>query len=196
MGAPKRRRRKYDRPSFMWSKQRIEEEHKLRDDYGLKNLSELWKAASEIRRIRRRMREVLSGRLDDGVGKDIIAKLAREGIVGENATFDDILVIKPESVLERRLQTVVYRKGMAKTLRQSRQLIAHGFIAINGRRVKSPGYIVRKTEEGIISYYKPIRIEFGPQAPAAARQADPVSDGASQPAGAEAAGSGTAQESK
>ncbi len=153
----------------MWNKQRIEEEHKLRDDYGLKNLSELWKAASEIRRIRRHIRDVLSGNLSDSVGRDIIARLAKEGIVGENATFDDILVIKPESVLERRLQTVVYRKGLAKTLKQSRQLIAHGFIAINGRRVKSPGYIVKKLDEGVISYYKPIKIEFEQQAPAAPR---------------------------
>ena len=162
----------------MWNKQRIEEEHKLRDDYGLKNLRELWKAASEIRRIRRHIREVLSGSLNGAVGRDIIARLAKEGIVGEGATLDDILVIKPESVLERRLQTVVYRKGMAKTLKQSRQLIAHGFIAINGKRVKSPGYIVKKSDESVISYYKPIKIEFGQHAPAAPQQAAPAADGA------------------
>ncbi len=150
----------------MWNKQRIEEEHKLKADYGLKNLGELWKAASEIRRMRRHVREVLSGNLSDNVGRDIVAKLSRNGIVNDSATFDDVLVIKPESVLERRLQTVVFRRGMAKTLKQSRQLIAHGFIAINGRRVKSPGYIVRKSEEGSISYYKPIKIQFEQQAPA------------------------------
>ena len=167
MGAPKRTRKQYERPSTMWNKQRIEEEHKLRDDYGLKNLRELWKAASEIRRIRRHIREVLSGNVSDTVGRDIVAKLAREGVVGEGATFEDILIIKPESLLERRLQTIVFRRGMAKTLSQSRQLIAHGFIAINGRKVKSPGYVVRKVEESAISYYKPIRIEFQQQAPAA-----------------------------
>ncbi len=160
MGSPKRKRKKYDRPSAMWNKQRIEEEHKLRDDYGLKNLGELWKATSEIRRIRRHIREVLSGNLGDAVGRDVVARLARQGIVGEGATFDDILVIKPATLLERRLQTIVYRKGMAKTLKQSRQLIAHGFIAINGKRVKSPGYIVKKGDEGALSYYKPIKIEF------------------------------------
>lgn len=148
----------------MWNKQRIEEEHKLRDNYGLKNLGELWKAASEIRRIRRHIRDVLSGSAADNVGKDIVARLARQGIVSDGAAFDDILVIKPEALLERRLQTVVYRKGMAKTLRQSRQLVAHGFIAINGRKVRSPGYIVKRDEESEISYYKPIKIEFVQQA--------------------------------
>ena len=64
------------------------------------------------------------------------------------------------------MQTVVYRKGMAKTLNQSRQLISHGFISINGRRIKSPSYLVKKNEESGIGYYKKISIENAtPQAP-------------------------------
>ena len=58
---------------------------------------------------------------------------------------------------------------MAKTLKQSRQLIAHGFISINGRRIKSPSYLVKKGEESGIGYYKKISIETAPiaqQAPA------------------------------
>lgn len=143
----------------MWNKQRIEEERKLVNDYGLKNHRELWKATSEIRRIRKNVREVLSGSAEDQVGKDVVARLARHNIVADGAILDDLLVITPSAILERRLQTVVYRKGMAKTLSQSRQFIAHGFIAINGRRTKSPGYLVRKSEEAAITYYKPIKME-------------------------------------
>ena len=163
----------------MWNKKRIEEEHKLKSDYGLKNLRELWKATSEIRRIRRNVREVLSGNVSDEVGKNVVARLARHSIVSEGAILDDLLVITPQSILERRLQTVVFRKGLAKTFKQSRQLIAHGFIAVNGRRTKSPGYLVRKDEEAAVTYYKPIKIQQdAPAAPAAqAAPAAPAPEG-------------------
>ncbi len=168
----------------MWNKKRIEEEHKLKADYGLKNLRELWIATSEIRRIRRNVREVLSGKVSDDVGRDVIARLARQSIVGESAILDDLLLIKPEAILERRLQTVVYRKGLAKTLAQSRQLITHGFISINGQRTKSPGYLVKKLEESGISYYKPITIEQTPVPPAAPQAAAaPVAEPAAEPKG-------------
>jgi small subunit ribosomal protein S4 len=71
----------------------------------------------------------------------------------ENATLDDILGLTEESYLERRLQTIVYRKGLARTIYQARQLIVHGHIAINGKRVTSPGYIVMKGEEDLIDFY-------------------------------------------
>lgn len=47
------------------------------------------------------------------------------------------------SLLERRLDNVVYRLGFAATLRQSRQLIVHGHITVNGRKVDVPSYLTR-----------------------------------------------------
>ena len=176
MGAPRRNRRKYEKPSSIWNKQRIEEEHKLKESYGLKNLKELWKATSEIRRVKRNARDVLSGRSSANTGSDIIARLSRFNIVKEDAIADDLLVLKPEAILERRLQTIVYRKGMSKSIKQARQLIAHGFISISGRRVKSPGYLVSRAEEGNIGYYKQIKIETSPPA-AEAPQAEDVKEG-------------------
>lgn len=169
----------------MWNKARIDEEHKLKADYGLKNLRELWKATSEIRRVRRNVREVLSGRVSDEVGKGVIGRLARYNIVGENAVLDDLLLVKPATILERRLQTVVYRKGLAKTLKQARQLVTHGFIAVNGQRTKSPGYMLKKGEEDTVTYYKPITIEqAAPAAPqAAAVAAEAPAPEATEPKG-------------
>lgn len=159
MGAPRRNRKKFQRPSDMWNKERIDEEHKIRDDYGLKNLNELWRATSEIRRIRRNVRAVLSGRTSEATGKELVARMSRYGIVKEGAILDDLLEITPQNVLDRRLQSVVLRKGLAKTSKQARQLVAHGFIAVNGKRAKSPGHLVSRSEENAITYYKPINIE-------------------------------------
>ena len=158
MGTPKKLRKKYDKPTLMWDRQRIEEQHKLIENYGLRNLKEVWIAESELRRIRQNVREVLSGRASEQVGKEIITRLARYSIVGTNATLDDLLIIDLDSILKRRLQTIVVSKGLAKSMGQSRQLITHGFISINGRRVKSPGYMVAASDESKIGFYKPINL--------------------------------------
>ncbi|HUB92462.1 MAG TPA: 30S ribosomal protein S4 [Candidatus Saccharimonadales bacterium] len=187
MGAPRRNRKKFQKPSDMWNKERIDEEHKLRDDYGLKNLNELWRATSEIRRIRRNVRAVLSGKVSEGTGKDLVSRLSRFGIVKDGAILDDLLEITPQNVLDRRLQSVVLRKGLAKTARQARQLIAHGFIAINGKRAKSPGYLVSKTEENAITYYKPITIVQPGDRPPGSPEQGTVTAAAAAPAAPAAA---------
>jgi len=61
MGAPRRLRKKFEKPTLMWDRQRIEEEHALVEKYGLKNLRELWKASTELRRIRKNVKELFSG---------------------------------------------------------------------------------------------------------------------------------------
>ena len=76
------------------------------------------------------------------------------GILPENATLDDILNLSVEDFLERRLQTMVYRQGLAKTIKQARQFITHGHIAVDGRRVTSPSFIITKELESKISFYK------------------------------------------
>ena len=159
MGDPKKIRKKYETPSIMWDSIRIQHEHGLKEKYGLKNLRELWILDSELRRIRKNVRDVLSGRSEESVGRDIIARLSRYNIVKSDAKLDDLLVVNVDSFLERRLQTVVLRKGLAKTLAQARQLVAHGLIAVNGRRVTSPGHLVLASEDDALSYFKPINLD-------------------------------------
>ncbi len=169
MGDPKRNRKKYQRSKVMWNKVRIDHEHEIKEKYGLKNLRELWKAGTEVSRIRRNAREVLSNKAGSKVGSDMIARLVRYSIIEKGAKVDDLLSITPEAILNRRLQSVVLKAGLARTAKQSRQLIAHGFIAINGRKVKSPGYLVAADEESRIGYYKPINLEIKPQEEQAAK---------------------------
>ncbi|MEM3791261.1 MAG: 30S ribosomal protein S4 [Candidatus Micrarchaeaceae archaeon] len=158
MGSPRRLRKKYERPKEMWDIARIKEDHALVEAYALKNESELWKVQSEIRRIRRNVREILSGKLREEVGKEIIRRLARLGIVNEESSLEALFELKPEQFLERRLQTLVFKKGLASSLKQARQLITHGFISIKGVKARIPGYLVKKDEESMIGYYKPIEI--------------------------------------
>ena len=68
-------------------------------------------------------------------------------LVEKNATIDDVLRLTVEDLLKRRLQTIVYEKGLAKTIYQARQLITHGHIVVGDRVVDRPNKIVYRHEE-------------------------------------------------
>jgi len=82
----------------------------------------------------------------------LLMKLKHLGVLPEEATLDNVLDLSVEDILERRLQTLVLRRGLAKTIHQARQLITHGHIAIGEKRVFSPSYLVPKEEEERIQY--------------------------------------------
>ena len=161
MGHPKRSKKKYERPRRPWVLQRIKEEKDLAERYGLKNKREIWKAASLIKKYRREIRNILAEIAGMKPSKhtmkkqeEILKSLKRRGIVEGAAKLEDVLALDVEHLLERRLQTLVYKKGMANSLKQARQLIVHGHIAINNQKVTIPSYIVRVDEERGISYYE------------------------------------------
>jgi len=154
VGDPRKPRKKWQPPGHPWVKERLIEEMKLMGEYGLRNKRELWIAAAMLRKFRHRARSLLA--LPEEVRKKeeqaLLSKLYELGLVDKEATLDDVLSLHTKDLLERRLQTIVYRKGLAKTIHHARQLIVHGHIAINGRRVTSPGYIVPRSEEDLIGY--------------------------------------------
>lgn len=164
MGAPKRNGRKFEKPKDIWNAQRISADNALITKYGLKNMSELWKAQFEVSRIRRNVRLLLSGvPHGETLQRDIMGRLERLGVIQGGVTLDSLLDLDENALLERRLETIVFKKGLARTPKQARQIIVHGFIAINGKRVNRPGYMVNKDEEAHISYYKPIDLTVNEQ---------------------------------
>jgi small subunit ribosomal protein S4 len=83
----------------------------------------------------------------------ILNRLKKLGMLKEEGDLDAILSMKVNDVLERRLQTQVYRQGLANSLKQARQFIVHGHVQVSGRRVDVPGYLVKRGEEMSIDYY-------------------------------------------
>jgi len=94
----------------------------------------------------------------------LLGRLVRLGLLKEGATLDDVLSLKVEDLLERRLQTIVWRRGLAKTIHQSRQLIVHGHVTIGGRVVDRPGYLVSREEEQMVSVKAGSVVAGGPSA--------------------------------
>jgi len=157
MGDPRRLRPKYETPRKIWSKERIEAEQKLVEEYGLRSMHELWVMQRELKRIRREARRLLSlGEKGEDEGRRLIAKCLRLGYAKEGVNLDSMLALSIRDVLERRLQTRVVKRGLARSTGQSRQLITHGFISVRGRKVSAPGYIVPVAEEATVTYFKPI----------------------------------------
>ncbi len=183
MGAPHKNRKKFEKPRQIWNLERITSDNSIKKEYGLKNMKELWRAQSQVSRVRGNVRVLLSGSTQNPeTERNILSSLSKLGVVPPNPTLDTILDLKNQAFLERRLQSIVFRKGLARSMRQARQLIAHGFIAINGMRVNRPGYMVSTEEENAISYYKQIDITPPKQAAPVAQHGDPALAEESAPA--------------
>jgi small subunit ribosomal protein S4 len=173
MGDPKFSRRKYDTPAHPWEGDRIKEENELLMKYGLKNKRELWRAKSFVRSLRAQSKDLQARtRTGDPQARietdQLLARCAKLSLLPqEGATLNDVLVLSTEAILARRLQTIVYRKGLAYTPKQARQLIVHGHAAVGARKVTIPGYIVKRGEEEQIQYHvsSPIANDLHPMRP-------------------------------
>lgn len=154
----KRQKSKFERPRRPWDKARIEEERKIMQNYGLRRKKEIWRSESILRNYRRLARN-LAARRDKEKEKILLNKLFTMGLIKKDASLDDALALKIENILDRRLQTLVFKKGLSKNIKQSRQYIVHGHIAFDNRRIKWPSMIVNIGGEDKIGFYEKSKIK-------------------------------------
>ncbi|OPY50445.1 MAG: 30S ribosomal protein S4 [Methanosaeta sp. PtaU1.Bin112] len=156
MGYPGKSRKMFERPRTPWQAERIAGEVEIVKAYGLRNKRELWKAQAFLRKYRQISRKMLAAVAVGQAPQEaeaIVNRLKRLGMLKEDGNLDSVLSMQLGDVLERRLQTQVYRQGLANSLRQSRQFIVHGHIQVAGRRVDVPGFLVERGKEMSIDYY-------------------------------------------
>jgi len=142
----KRQRKAYKTPRRAWNKQRIEREREIVKTYGLRKKAEIWKFETLLRKFRRLARG-LAAKTDKEKEKILVDKMIKLGLLNEGAILDDVLELNLENFLERRLQTIIFKKGFANSPKQARQFIVHGHVRIDERRITYPSYIVLKGEE-------------------------------------------------
>jgi small subunit ribosomal protein S4 len=149
VGDPRKAKKKYTRPRSIWTSDQISSELYVLGSYGLRNKRELWKAQTEIARIRNQARSLLSLPIEVRHEKEtnLLSYLTRLGIVESGSTLDDVLNLKIEDILERRLQTIVMKRSNLKSPYQARQIVVHGHVSIGNRKINLPGYLVKKDEE-------------------------------------------------
>lgn len=152
MGDPKKKRKKFHRPSHPWQKERIEEERIILKEYGLKNKREIWKANSLLKNFKNQVKRLIAATSQQAEKErtQLLRKLQNLDMIKRAARLDDILGLTLKDIMNRRLQTVVYKNGLAGTINQARQFIVHKHITLKGKKISAPSYLVLKNEEEMI----------------------------------------------
>tara|TARA_Y100001947_G_scaffold142118_1_gene134147 strand:+ start:122 stop:736 length:615 start_codon:yes stop_codon:yes gene_type:complete len=149
MGDPKTPRRIWKKPKRPLNYNLMMDELKTLGTFGLKTKRELWKARTNLSKLRHQARSLLALRQEVRKEKEpvLINSLSKIGLVDKNSTLDAVLNLQVIDLLSRRLQTIVQRKLYFKTPYHARQAIVHGHIMIGDRIVTIPSYVVKIDEE-------------------------------------------------
>ncbi len=133
-----RKKKLFVRPKKAFESVRIKEENIILKKYGLKTKREIWKSLARVNYFRRRAKDLArSSREDQEV---FLSKLKALGL--NTNSLADVLNLKVENLLERKLATVLVRKKLASTPKQARQFIVHKKVIVGGNVINIPNYIV------------------------------------------------------
>ena len=138
-----RKKKLYVRPRKLYEKKRIAEENALLEKYGLKNKREVWKALAKVNYYRHRAMALAKQSQEEQ--KVLFTKLNAIGLPVKSIA--DILALKVEDILQRRLPTIVFKQKLAQTPQQARQMVVHKKVLIDGKAVDVPSYLVHVNEE-------------------------------------------------
>lgn len=165
MGDPRKQRKKFSKPGHPWQKERIDEERVILEQYGLRRKYEVWKMDSMLKKYLQRAKTIIGERTSQSEieKKQLLDRLYMLGLLKKGSKVEDVLNLTLKDILERRLQTLVYRKQMAKTVLQAREFITHEHIAVGNRKITTPSYLVSIDEEQNIRLRlaNPINLQAG-----------------------------------
>ncbi len=154
MGDPKKLKKKYETPAHPWNKNNIEVEAKIRKEYGLVKKKEIHIASSFLKKYKDIAKKLLAKKTLQGEKEkeQVLAKLQRYGLLPAGANIDQVLGLEMKDLLERRIQSIVCRKGLARSMKQARQFIIHRHIRVGQKEVSRPSYLVPLSEESFITF--------------------------------------------
>lgn len=142
-----RKSKLYSRPKKKYELARMKEENVILAKYGLKNKREIWKSLANVTYFRHRAKILAKKPIEEQ--QVLFNKLSALGL--KVNSIADVLALKLENLLERRLPTVLVKKGFATTAKQARQMVTHKRVMIKNKIVNIPSYIVPISEEEQIS---------------------------------------------
>merc|ERR1712194_649060 len=138
-------------------KERLDGEMKVIGEYGLKNKREVWRVQYALAKIRTAARHLLT--LDDKSeqrifqGEALLRRMIRIGLLMESEKkLDYVLGLTSAKIMERRLQTKVFKLGLAKSIHHARVLIRQRHIRVGKQICDVPSFIVRLDSEKHIDF--------------------------------------------
>ncbi len=154
MGDPKKPKKKYQTSAHPWKRDEIEEGKILRREYGLNTRKEILIANSFLKKYKNIAKRLIADTTHQGrrEKEQMVLKLQKVGLLPAGAQSEDVLGLNVRDILERRIQTLVFRKGMARTANQARQFITHRHILTGSKEMTSPGKILTLEEESQLSF--------------------------------------------
>ena len=144
-------------PRRPYEAERIDQELNICGQYGLRCKREIWRVQLTLAKMRKAARELLTLPENDPrrlfQGAALIRRITRAGLLGEEEKkLDDVLSLTTQKLMDRRLQTIIYKSGLASSVHHARVLIRQRHIRVGRQVVNSPSFLVFKDSEKQIQF--------------------------------------------